>query len=279
MLFRSRDGRHFNRGSFIVRNVSRDRLNKTVADLGLEAYAVVDAPDVAKHRIGVPRIAIMHTWLDTQTEGWWRMALDKLQVPYAYISTQDVARTDDLRRKYDVILFGPIGYNSTQLIVNGLPLWGNAMPWRSSKLTPNIGHIDSTDDIRPGLGFNGLAHLQQFLQQGGVLLASQDTAKFAIDEGFAPGVSVAPAQNLRVVGSVLRADFVDSADPIAYGYAAALSVYSADGMSFTVSNLVTGSDGLPNAEDYQRATGRGGISDPDVPQGRQIGRASCRESV
>ncbi|MDE2195641.1 MAG: hypothetical protein KGJ56_00415 [Gammaproteobacteria bacterium] len=263
-----RAGRHFNRGSFIVRNVSRGRLDKTAADLGLEAYAVVDAPDVAKHRIGVPRIAIMHTWLDTQTEGWWRMALDKLQVPYAYISTQDVAREDDLRRKYDVILFGPIGYNSTQLIVNGLPLWGNALPWRSSKLTPNIGHIDSTDDIRPGLGFNGLAHLQQFLQQGGVLLASQDTAKFAIDEGFAPGVSIAPAQNLRVAGSVLRADFVDSADPIAYGYATALSVYSADGMSFTVSNLVTGSDGLPNAEDYQRATGRGGISDPDVPQGR-----------
>ncbi|MBS0432061.1 MAG: hypothetical protein JSS21_06605, partial [Proteobacteria bacterium] len=30
----------------------------------------------------VPRIALMHTWLSTQTEGWWRMALDKLHVPY-----------------------------------------------------------------------------------------------------------------------------------------------------------------------------------------------------
>src|SRR5579884_1019353 len=29
----------------------------------------------------MPRIALMHTWLSTQTEGWWRMALDKLHVP------------------------------------------------------------------------------------------------------------------------------------------------------------------------------------------------------
>ena len=47
----------------------------------------------------------MHTWLGTQTEGWWRMALDKLGVPFAYISTQAVAREDNPRGKYDVILF------------------------------------------------------------------------------------------------------------------------------------------------------------------------------
>ena len=49
------------------------------------------------HSIGTPRIALMHTWIDTQTEGWWRMALDKLGVPYSYISTQTVAREDNLK--------------------------------------------------------------------------------------------------------------------------------------------------------------------------------------
>ena len=47
----------------------------------------------------------MHTWLDTQSEGWWRMAFDKLYVPFAYIITQTVSREADLGAKYDVIVF------------------------------------------------------------------------------------------------------------------------------------------------------------------------------
>ena len=43
----------------------------------------------------------MHTWLYTQTEGWWRMAFDKLHVPFTYISTQTAAKDADLRAKYE----------------------------------------------------------------------------------------------------------------------------------------------------------------------------------
>src|SRR3546814_20202423 len=52
-----------------------------------QGLASVDVPDAGKP---LPRIALMHTWLTTQTEGWWRMELDAMQVPYAYISTQDI---------------------------------------------------------------------------------------------------------------------------------------------------------------------------------------------
>ena len=51
----------------------------------------------------------MHTWLNTQAEGWWRMEFDRLKIPYDYISTQNVAKIADLRAKYDVIVFGPGG--------------------------------------------------------------------------------------------------------------------------------------------------------------------------
>ncbi|HEV2681185.1 MAG TPA: M14 family zinc carboxypeptidase, partial [Rhodanobacter sp.] len=229
-----------------------------------QGLAAIDMP-AAK----LPRIALMHTWLDTQTEGWWRMALDKLQVPYHYISTQDVAKAGDLRAKYDVILFGPIGGTSAQQIIDGLPMWGNPLPWKTTKLTPNLGHIDATDDIRPGLGASGVAHLKQFVQAGGLLITAEDTAKFAIDIGMAPGVFVTPSTKLKVVGSVLQAKFVDRHSPIATSYARdELALYSATGQSFTVSNLVTGDKGLPNAKDFQRPTGRGGPHDTDAPEGR-----------
>jgi len=222
--------------------------------------------DVAPAKL--PRIALMHTWLNTQTEGWWRMALDKLQVPYDYISTQDVAQAGNLRAKYDVILFAPVNA-STRNIIDGLPMWGNPMPWKTSALTPNLGRIDSTDDIRPGLGQNGVANLKAFVNAGGLLVTAEETAKFAIDVGLAPGVFVTPADQLKVVGSVLQAKFVDRRSPIAAGYDSDdLALYSAKGQSFRLSNLLRGDRGLPTAKGFQRPTGRGGPHDMDAPEGR-----------
>ena len=51
----------------------------------------------------------MHTWLATQTEGWWRYAFDAEGMPFDYISTQTAANEEDLRAKYDVIVFAPVG--------------------------------------------------------------------------------------------------------------------------------------------------------------------------
>jgi len=149
-----------------------------------------------------------------------------------------------------------------------LPMWGNTMPWKTTPLTPNMGNIDSTDDIRPGLGGTGVAHLRKFVEQGGLFITSSDSAKFAIDEGLAPGVFVASAKDLRVVGSVLGAEIVDAASPIAFGYSKNFALYSPNGMAFTVSNLVTGDDGIANAKDYKRPTGRGGPNEIDIVQSR-----------
>ena len=50
-------------------------------------------------------------------------------------------------------------------------MWRNPMPWKNSPETPNIGTYAQTDDMRPGLGWTGLANLQNFVKQGGVLVA------------------------------------------------------------------------------------------------------------
>ncbi|MGE5626446.1 MAG: M14 family zinc carboxypeptidase [Bacillota bacterium] len=260
-------GRHFGPGSLVIGGAGRKDLEQAAAALGLQVYALDGSPDVAKHKVGVPRIAIMHSWIDTQTEGWWRQALDQLHIPYAYISTQDASRESDLKAKYDAILFGPVGVGDTRMIVNGLPLYGKPIPWNKKVISTSL-PIDETDDIRPGLGESGVANLKRFVNEGGLLVTSEDTAKFAIDVGLAPGVSMTPTKDLKVVGSVLNAVMVDSTSPVAYGYATKLPIYSADGASFMVSNQTLGDQGLPSAADYQRVSGRGGPNDEDVPQGR-----------
>ncbi len=61
------------------------------------------------HPARAARVAILHTWPSTQTEGWWRQAFDVLHIPYDYIRRQDVAKNPNLNAKYDVILFPPAG--------------------------------------------------------------------------------------------------------------------------------------------------------------------------
>lgn len=216
-----------------------------------------------------PRIALMHSWIDTQTEGWWRQALDQLGVPYDYISTQDLAGRD-LAKRYDVILFGPVDGADTRLILEGLPMWGPPLPWQTTALTPNLGRIDSTPDLRPGMGEAGMAALRRFVDSGGLLVTSENTARFAIETGLAPGVALAPSEGLNVHGSVLQAQAVDagSPSPVLQGYPERFALYSSRGMAFTVSNLARFGRGLPTQQDTARPTGRGGEDDPDVPQGR-----------
>jgi len=266
------DGHKFAAGSLIIGRVEMSKLKPLLEQFDLTAVSLARQPSVKAHPAAAPRIAFMHTWLSTQAEGWWRMAFDKLHVPFVYINTQTVSKEADLRSKYDVIVFAPVGYSSTQEIVDGLPMWGNALPWQTSSLTPNLGKLDSTEDLRPGLGEAGVAHLKDFVQQGGLLITSEDTAQFAIEEGMAPGVFVAPPKTLKVVGSVLSSAVVDNKRPIAYGYEGAIALYSSSGLAFTVSNLTVNRDIL-TAKDYKRPTGRGGPDDEDTPQGRPAEKA------
>jgi hypothetical protein len=265
-------GHKFAAGSLIIGRVEPSTLKPLLQQFDLAAVSVAGQPSVKAHPAAAPRIAFMHTWLSTQTEGWWRMAFDNLHVPFTYISTQTASKEADLRSKYDVIVFAPMGRSSAQQIVDGLPMWGNALPWQNSQLTPNLGKLDSTDDMRPGLGEAGVEHLKDFVRQGGLLITAEDTAEFAIEEGMAPGVFVAPRRSVKVVGSVLNSAVLDNKLPVAYGYDAAVPLYSAEGLAFTVGNLTVNRNIL-TAKDYKRPTGRGGPEEEDVPEGRHLEKA------
>ena len=256
-------GRKFNRGSFIIRKAPAEELRRVANELGVQIYAVTDAPSVKTHPVRAARVAVMHTWLSTQDEGWYRIGLDQSQVPFAYISTQDVSHDPDLKRKYDVILFAPVG-RGAQAIINGMPMYGNPLPWKKTQLTPNLGALASTDDMRPGLGWSGLQNLQKFVKDGGLFITVDDTAEFAVNYGFTAGISANRSQRLRAIGDILRLKTVDSASPIAYGYGDSLAMYCFNGAIYNINNGVGGRG--PRGQ--QRATGRGTPDDPDVPQGR-----------
>ncbi len=267
--------RQFNAGSFIIKAEGnpgnlRQRLETAITALGLTAHAVDKLPEVKTHDLVAARIAILHTWTNTQNEGWYRIEFDRLQIPYSYISDQLVRNTPNLRDKFDVIIFPPLG-GSPQQIVNGIPMRGEPIPWKESELTPNLGHSpDQTDDMRGGMGMAGIMNLQKFVEAGGLFVVITNNSRIPIEYGMTTGVSVQEPRQLQARGSVFTAQFSDRKSPIAYGYDETVPIYFNQAPLFQVATQGGGGGGggAPGAAGgAQRATGRGSLTDADVIQG------------
>lgn len=275
------EDQQFNAGTFILKVVDNPadleaRLGAAGTEYGFTAYGVSALPEVPTHEVARPRVALMHTWQSTQTEGWVRIALDSEEIPYDYISVHEVRDIPNLRELYDVIIFGPSSSNVMSTI-NGLATTGDPIPWKKSELTPNIGVQDETDDIRGGLELEGVLHLRDFIQKGGVFVTLTSSSALPIHFGFAQGVSISQPEDLWARGGVFKATVTDQRSPIVYGYGDELGVY------FSTSPVFSG--GMAGAGRFRRGgvggrpSGRGSLDDPDRPQGRprDMGQRSIEE--
>ncbi|MDB5367820.1 MAG: hypothetical protein JWM77_3747 [Rhodospirillales bacterium] len=210
-------GHKYAAGSFILQDADRAAVEKVAAELGLVGEAVSRAPAVKSHALTAPRIGYLHSWLRTQDEGWWRAALDHYGIPYTYFADIKV-RDGNLREKYDVLIYPTVG-GSAQDQVTGVAMNGkDPIPYKKSELTPNLGALDSADDIRGGLGVEGLAELKKFVDAGGTLIGDGSTVEMLIEYGIAAGVSVTKPSDLFTKGSIMRGVIADRASPLVYGY-------------------------------------------------------------
>ena len=211
------NGRKLRAGALIIPNADRAALEPQLKDLGLSAWAVAAAPPVKTHALTIPRIGYIHSWSRTQDEGWVRAALDYYSVPYTYFADQKL-KEGNLRARYDVIVFPHVGGTSASMI-NGIAMTGTApIPYKKTEQTPNLGGVDETDDIRGGMGFEGLQELARFVQQGGTLITEGGTSTLMAEYNLAGGVTVEHPAELFARGSILRGVFSDLKSPIAYGY-------------------------------------------------------------
>jgi len=211
------NGHAFRAGAFIIPNADRARLEPMVRDLGLSAWAVASAPTVKTHELKIPRIGYAHSWSRTQDEGWVRAALDHYGIPYTYFADQKLAE-GNLRAKYDVIIFPHVG-GTSQSMIAGIPKTGNTpLPYKKTDEFKSLGANDSSDDIRGGMGFEGLTELGKFVSEGGALIVEGSTTTLMAEYALSSGVTVEHPASLFARGSILRGVFSDLKSPIAYGY-------------------------------------------------------------
>ncbi len=222
------NGKEYASGSLIInfgalKQSQKDELIKKAEETGLRLFASADMPKVAAHEAKAARVAILFTWMPTpQNAGWWRAMFDKYDIPYDLVATQDLKNLKP--GDYNVMIL-PDSRASTSDLINGADKMGPKIPWKNSKLTPNLGKIASTDDQREGMGYDGLRVLREFVEQGGVLITDDNSAQFPIEMGFTKNVEITSPKNLKTAGSVFQATNVDKKSPITYGIPDTLGVY------------------------------------------------------
>jgi len=234
----------------------KDRLREVADSLGLTVHALDAIPEVETHQVEVPRIGLIHTWTSTpQDAGWWRLAFDRIGIPYTYLSEQDLGAVD--LGNFDVLIL-PRNRSSAQRLVAGNSRVGDPVPWMPSDEYPNIGHIDQTLDMRAGMGYAGVGALKDFIEAGGLFITEGSSVSFPIDMAITRRVSIKRTSNLQVRGAVVRTVVADSLSPIIYGYGKELPAYFSQAPVFSVN---TNLGGTTTPEWYKNA-----VWDAEVPR-------------
>jgi hypothetical protein len=99
------------------------------------------------------------------------------------------------------------------------------MPFRPSPEFPNLGVPVASEDITGGLGWTGLCNLQQFLNEGGLLITLGNATTLALDGGLVRNVRRARDQGAQTHGVELKVRFTSPGHPISYGYPSITSAF------------------------------------------------------
>jgi hypothetical protein len=220
-------GAEYPAGSWVIRDQPglAAALEEVARELALDFTAATEAPaDLPMRAAPVPRLAVWHAWADTQAAGWLRLTLDRQKVPYRYISDDDI-KAGALDTRFDVVIW-PETESDLQEQIHGIDRRWSPMPYTTTAEFPTHGLPDASDDITGGIGWKGLANLQQFVERGGLLITLGNGSALALDGGVVRGVSHAPGgSSVWTPGVELKATFLRPDHPVAYGYTPAASVF------------------------------------------------------
>ncbi len=212
-------------------------LNAAASELGLNFTSAAAAPEVPRHAAPAPRIGLWVPWADTDSIGWIRYSLDQRKVPYIYLRDEDI-RAGNLRDRVDVLLYGHVDLELAEQI-QGLPKAWGPMAYKKTPQTPSLGTPADSDDITGGIGWEGMAQLQRFIESGGLMVTLGSGSMLPLEGGMVRGVrraaggvprstqgggaaSAAASENAatRTPGAHVRVTFVRPDSPLAYGYPA-----------------------------------------------------------
>jgi hypothetical protein len=198
-------------------------LESVSRELTLDFDSAPAPPDVARHAAPAARIGIWVPWADTDSIGWIRYTLDQQGIPYTYVRDEDI-RAGRLRETIDVLLYGHVDLD-LQAQIHGIPSSWGPLAFTRTPRYPSHGVPASSEDITGGIGWAGLANLQRFVENGGLLVTMGNGSTLALEGGLVRFVRRASVEGVSTPGVELKARFTRAGHPIGYGYGPTTAVF------------------------------------------------------
>ena len=222
------NGKSYPAGSVLITKTNANQIKQLAETFGLDFEASsANFAGFEQKSINLPRVAIYHTWYNTQDEGWSRFTFEQRGIPYTSID-KDELKAGNLKSKYDVILIPRVRGNA-KMFINGVDSKFGPMPYTQTAEFPSHGVPASTSDMTGGPGFSGIEHLRKFVQDGGLLIALENSAAIMSELGLAPELSPVSSGTLFHPGSIVMAKVRKSSSPIVNGYPEEFSIFRGNG--------------------------------------------------
>ena len=209
----SANGTAYAPGAFVVDCSAPPALLAELAERGLLSFAASDcAPEVPLARLRPPRVGLYSSYVPNSEEGWTRLVFEEYGFDYHTLTDEDV-RAGGLEDEFDAVV---------------LP------HQRFRQLHKGYNPATYPERYAGGLGDEGSESLGRFVESGGMLVAWDGAARYAINRlrlpakntlsAYAPSSFFAPGSLLRVT--------MDFGHPLAYGMPRDAAVMFVNGPAF-----------------------------------------------
>lgn len=213
-------------GSLIFQGMDKSQADYLSYKFGIDFIVGNFSTDGARE-VKLPKVAVYHSWVNTQAEGWVRYTFEQKGIPYTSIDKDDL-KSGKLRKKYDVILI-PHQFGGGADFVNGFDDSFGPIAYTKTPEFPSHGTPDASKDITGGPGYDGIENLAQFVKDGGVLVPMANASRMIADLGITKEVSAFNPSGLFHPGSVVTVKKKDDSNPILYGYPETFHLFKGNG--------------------------------------------------
>ncbi len=213
-------------GSVLVRSKRGldDKVKEISAEMGLNFNGIDKKPSVETAELNKVKIGIYKSWQANMDEGWSRWMFEQFEFDLDTLHNAEIKNAD--LSQYSAIIMPS---QSPRGIKDG----SNRMP----------------ENLRGGIGEEGVAKLDAYAKNGGAIIFFDDASNFAIEEFKLPVTNVLKelkSSEFFIPGSLIRTDIMTD-HPLAFGMQPQVAASFDNGRAFKVN---AGAEGIEEVARY-----------------------------
>lgn len=204
-------------------SIAADELARLSRELHVPVRGLEQAPKGPAFRVKPVRVGLYKPWVASIDEGWTRFLLERYGFRFENLTNEQM-RSSAYRGKVDVILLPSVGRD---ILERGEPGSPEARRYWEPLPPPFAG----------GIGPDGGDRLKKWVEEGGTLVALDESSEYVIDLLALPVTNVlarVSSEEFNCPGSMLRIR-MDPGHPLSHGLQAEEAAYFAESPAFQTS--------------------------------------------